>query len=199
MANIERGEIVIEIDHQRIIRDSKLGHVSAGNSPVYFYPLDSELRSRIVPARSGAGIRPVWFGIASIPGQRVHVNPKAMKWRVTDALNDDENRNTLAQVKRAVREAQGQLRAVSAEISGGEPEQSGRLSSPAELHNWLYWMRRLVDSGHAVCVQGREDMPSEETLRNGGDIRIPGDPKIAKAESGDIFMKPTPKTEPAAV
>lgn len=203
MASFPRGEIVIEIDHQRTISDPKLGPVCAGNSDVYF-PFatnqdGSHLRSRIIPQRSGSSIKRVWLGIQSIPGQRLHVDPKSMRWRLTDGLDEPENKQILQQVKRADREANAAVRAVGGGISGGYPEQSGKLNTPAELHNWLYWMRRLVDSSHATILQGEGDLPSAQTLVNGGDIRIVGDPKIAKWETGSQFYKPAEKTEAAAV
>lgn len=196
---IERGEIVIEVDHRRVINDDKNGKVSVGNSPVFFHPLGESVRSRIIPQRSvGSGTKRVWDGIPSIPGERIHVNAKTMRARITDALDDPENKLILQQVQRADKEAWSSIRPVGGAVSGGEKERVVKLNSPEELHNWLYWMRRLVDQGQANILQGKEDLADEETLRNGGDIRLPGDPNIAQKETGGIYMKPAAKAEVAA-
>lgn len=198
MAHFDKDEIVIEVDIRRIIDDEKHGKITVGNGDLYFYPINDTVRSKIIPQRSvGSGTKPVWNNIQSIPGQRIHCNPKAMKARITDALNDEENKLILAQVVRAEKDASGGIRPLGGGISGGQKEIPVRLNSPEELHNFLYWMVRAVDENKANLIQGT--LPTERALRDGGDIRIPGDPEIAKRENGgSYYMRPTPKETVAA-
>lgn len=198
MPQFEKGEIVIEVDIRRTIQDDKLGPMTVGNGDLYFYPLDDVVRSRIIPQRSvGGGTKRVWDSIPSIPGQRIHVNPRTMKAKITDALNDDENRLILEQVKRAEKDSSSGARALGGGVSGGQKDRTITLNTAGDLHNWLYWMARAVNESKATLLNG--ELPEEQTLLEGGDIRIPGDPEIAKRESGGIFIKPKPKEELVAV
>jgi hypothetical protein len=167
------GEIVIEVDHPK-------------NSDLYFFPTGSNVRSVVQPFRSGAGVPATFTPIARIPGQRIHVDVKGLRGRITDALGDPGNARILDQVKTAGRTHRN-------EMLFGDPHDDAvfSLKNLEEVHQWLYWMARAVEAGHARKVQG--DLKPSEELQNGGDILIPSmDLNARRLEYGDTkYLKPT--------
>lgn len=169
---ILQGEVVIEIDHPK-------------NSDVYFHPTGTSARSVVQPFRSGAGVPPTFTQIARIPGQRIHVDAKGLRGRITDALADPKNARIMESVKAAGRGMRSPC------MLGDQPDDEVfNLSNIETVHNWLYWMARLVEAGHAVKVQG--ELKASEEYVKGGDIKIPSvDLNARRLEHGDSpYMKP---------
>lgn len=179
MPDIRQGEVVIEIDHPR-------------NSNVLFFPAQSLLpadnatiRSKIVNGRSGPGAPRPFVTILSIPGQRIHVDPKSGKARITDALADKENERILTQVKDAAAKSENIRKAVS----GAQKEYSTTLDTVG-VNNWLFWMARLVDDGHAVQVNG-EKLKRAVEYRKAGNVKAPSThPRWTNMEYGGGVLPP---------
>ena len=173
----------------------------SGNRNTYFPPCDGPtrvygsqevvgIRSAIIPTRSGSRPPDTFTTIQLIPGQRVHVDVKAKKARITDALCDSVNAGILAQVKTAIN---NDARHFWPEIDGGEKDMEYTLHTPGDVHNWLFWMARHCEDGLAKVVQGK--LPSSKEMQNGGDIKAPLAPgNVLRYEFGGPCL---PKTEDA--
>lgn len=174
VSEIKNGEIVIEFDNP-------------DNGDVKFFPTQESYRSAVIPFRSGPGVPPTFVPIQRIPGQRVHVDARTLKARVTDALGDAANRRILEDVQRAAAQHRFPWN-----VGGAKPDQEYSLHNAATLHNWLYWMSRHVEEGKAKLLQGELKKPQEYI--NGGDIMyVCTDPQVALALYGGVLRKPEEK------
>lgn len=191
MSEPRKDEIVIEYNR-------------SGNRNTYFPPCNGPtrvygsqevigVRSTIIPMRSGDRPPSTFTSIQQIPGQRVHVDVKGRKARITDALNDKANAGILAQVKTAIN---SDTRHFWPLVDGGEPDMEYEFLTEEDVHNWLFWMARHVEDGLAMVAQGKDQLPSVKALRNAGDIKAPLAPgAVLRYEFGGSYL---PKTEDAA-
>lgn len=125
------NEIVIAIDHPK-------------NSDVYFFPINDSVRSKILPSRSRGTPKP-WMQplmLSGIPGQRIHLDVKASRGRITDELGDPKNEQ-VAELLQSHRE--------------GAPNKDIEFAdlSPEDVQTWLYWMRRLVNDQYQDAETGK--------------------------------------------
>lgn len=179
MPDIKSGEVVIEFDHPR-------------NNKILFFPAmtllpeeQSKLRSKIISGRSGPGGPRPFTTITSIPGQRVHVDPKTGAARITDALGDKENSALLEKVKNA---AQNTTNTANWRVSGPIPTVEAKLDQTG-VRNWLFWMARHVENKEAVLLSGELKSPAE--YRKAGDVKLPSThPRWLKEENGGSYLKP---------
>jgi hypothetical protein len=121
------GEIVIEITHPR-------------NNDLYFHPVSEKVRSAVIPARSGARVPDGFAAIARIPGQRIHLDPKLKRGRITDGLGAEQNKRIQEHVAVAVRNQQK----FSSPISNPCKVKVFNLTQD-QVDNWMYWMARAVE------------------------------------------------------
>lgn len=167
-------ELVIEVDQERKVAplDNNGNEVPdtepmvVGNNNVYFFPIDTSLRSRFVPWRSGPAYPPVLNQLQDVPGQRIHFDPDRKCGWITDGLGEAKHESTLRKIN-----------AVNAKLepprspSGPHKIQEHLLRTEAEKNTWLYWMARAVEDGNAKVVQGKLEKP--EFYLKGGDVPLP--------------------------
>lgn len=182
------GEIVIAIDHPK-------------NSNVFFFPVNDLVRSHFYPSRSGAGAPEVLtkYMIQGIPGQRIHIDVKAKRARITDALGDKANERFLKTLK-------DECSRSAKPMHCGDPVKDAVYENltPEDIQTWLYWMRRMVDGGWrdpetrdvqptAKLVQGA--LPDLDTVVATGKARRP---KYHGREGNKSLYYEAPKTEELA-
>lgn len=133
MAQFGKDEIVIEVDHPK-------------SADVDFFPANCSVRSKIYPSRLGSSPPPEYtqFHATGIPGQRIHLDPKARIGRIVDGLGDKENESIIDRLKAARTQLKARGRHVD-DMSKPVREKRYENLSDEDIRTWMFWMRKLVD------------------------------------------------------
>ncbi len=196
--DVRSGEIVIEIDEERIedkvyqtpiidefgraeVKESTK-ELRCGNDNVFFDPIQRAIRSRIEFIRFGVKFRlqPAVDGLVMLPGERIHIDIEKRVGRITDALFSTEYESVLDRAREAGLEMQP-FPFFLAQGLGGE----GTKPLTKEFHDdyamwdWIFGMRRIVNQGcdtkgNRQCrpIQNVDFLPTLEDCIRSKKLRI---------------------------
>jgi hypothetical protein len=129
----------------------------AGNSQVLRGRWDAANVSHLEPS---AELRQL-HGITNvIPGIRIQIDEKRQLIRVHDPLETTEDgKAILAKIRAFFAANKGKF-----EDGKATPESTDEWTKD-NVKNWLYWMRRALDAGHAIKTPESESLPSLAAIR----------------------------------
>lgn len=184
--------------------------VSKQNREVLFPPLNAKFRSEIRTDHV-TGVRRIPSVLTQIggvlPGIRVVVDTKKREAEVIDLMHDPENAELTERLKAAMKAAtQDMPRDIA---TGGtfthfskDPRRTFKLDGdlPYNLATWLYWLRRLLDTGKVRVHKG--ELPTMEEIRQMGDIFLSQNynitPKEGKRPFNILYQDDQPKVAAGA-
>jgi hypothetical protein len=140
-----------------------------GNRNVLFRPLGRTLQTEIQASRTQHANRNLAAVGGTIPGERLTVDFKNLKWSVVHKLNLKENKELFAKIRHNRAADQNMPETISAGPVGNDD--SGDINpSSDELATWLYHIHKLVDLKHFVLIDGK--LPSYEEIHKMGRVRL---------------------------
>lgn len=177
------------------------------NRDLAFVPANTVLRSeyRLSEVSGTRNIPAILAHIGgTLPGYRIEVDMKAGVGRLIDLMHDPENKHIDDKLHTAINTEQIRDHGFQTDFTdySKQPVREYPLGEPDEApHNaatWLYWMRRIMDTGRGRAKDGT--VPAMETIREMGTIYIAPsrglEPKPGKTPHN--FLYP-PEAKPAKV
>ncbi len=181
--------------------------VTAPKRTVLFPPTKSMLRSELRTDKI-SGVRNIPSILSQIggvlPGHRIEVDTKKGEGRIVDLMHEPGNKELGERLKEAIKAAtEGMPRDLrtggSFSAFSKEPKRTFRMveDAPHNLATWLYWLRRLLDTGKIRVEKG--EIPEMGEIRKLGIVFLSEDRNIRPREGQKPFNYLYPEESAVAV